>query len=191
MGEEFPCKFCKFDIPNNDDTLFVCDLCSKWSNRGCLKISKKQYQKLERDTSPWCCCACKEELFFFSKTSFYKILPTSNQLQNTEIWSNTKHPLKILVQISQIVDGSEWNTSCDYYDLEDFNKIPIGKQDLALQNISSLHIDDLKTFLNFLNINVNIICVSESRQRPLLLQISILLAKILNKHLLNQLQGVQ
>ena len=60
------------------------------------------------------------------------------------------------------MNETELNISCDYYHFEDFNK-----HDLALlrMNIFSLpaHIDDLKRFLNLLDINFDITCFSESR----------------------------
>lgn len=101
----------------------------------------------------------------------------TNQPQKTKICSKTKEKRKKFVQISQIVDGTGLNTSFDYYDyydLEDFNKIPINNWDLALlhMNISSLpvHIDDVKTFRNLLSINFDITCIFKSRlsERPLL-----------------------
>ena len=104
-------------------------------------------------------------------------MATTNQSQKNKICWKTKEKLKKFVQISQTVDGTGLNTSFDYYDyydLEDFNKIPIKNWDLALlhMNISSLsaHIDDVKTFLNLLNINFDITCIFKSRlsKRPLL-----------------------
>lgn len=94
-------------------------------------------------------------------------MPTLIQPQKTKIDSKTKKKLKNFVQTSQIVDGTELKTCFDYYDFEDFNKIPITKQDFALphMNISSTsaHIDNLKTFLKLFNTNFDSICISESR----------------------------
>ena len=52
-------------------------------------------------------------------------------------------------QVNQLFDRSENSISCDYYDVDDFNKIVINQSDLTVihLNISSLalHIDKLKT----------------------------------------------
>lgn len=104
-------------------------------------------------------------------------MPTSNQPQNTKIDIKTKEKLKTSVQINPIMDRTELNTSCDWYDFEGFNKISINKRDLPA------HTDDLKTFLKPLNRNLEIICISEIR-------LSTKTSLITKKHLLHQPQGV-
>ena len=95
MNDEISSKCCKLDLSANDDTLF-CDICCKWTYTNCLKINKKQYQKLERATSPWHYLACKEGFSFNKETGWKtknglhelmssdKILPTFNQPQKTQ-----------------------------------------------------------------------------------------------------------
>ena len=68
----------------------------------------------------------------------------------------------------QIFEQSENPLSCDYYDISDFKKLKINKQqDLSILhlNISSIsaHIDDLRTFLNLAHHKFDIRCISESR----------------------------
>ena len=57
--------------------------------------------------------------------------------------------MKKFSQISQLNDPNKYTVNCDYYDLNDFNKAIVTKQDLAVLhlNISSLifHINKLKT----------------------------------------------
>ena len=57
--------------------------------------------------------------------------------------------------------------SCDYYDVDDFNKIVINQSDLTVihLNISSLalHTAKLKLFLSLIKTKFDIICISESR----------------------------
>ena len=64
-----------------------------------------------------------------------------------------------------IFEQSENPLSCDYYDISDFKKLKINKQDLSILhlNISSIsaHIDDLRTFLNLAHHKFDIICISE------------------------------
>ena len=75
--------------------------------------------------------------------------------------------MKTFSQISQLNDPNENTVSCDYYDLNDFNKVIAIKQDLAVLhlNISSLssYINELKLLLSSFNLNFDIICITESR----------------------------
>ena len=71
-------------------------------------------------------------------------------------------------QISRLNDTNENTVRCDYYDLNDFNKVIVIKQDLAVLhlNMSSLssHHNELKLLLLSKNLNFGIICIKE-RQR--------------------------
>ena len=73
--------------------------------------------------------------------------------------------MKKFSQISQLNDPNENTVSCDYYDLNDFNKVIVTQKVLAVLhlNISSLSINKLKLLLSSLNLNFDIICTSESR----------------------------
>ena len=70
-------------------------------------------------------------------------------------------------QVSQHFDQLENSVSCDYYDVDDLNKIVINQSDLTDMhlNISSLalHIDKHKLFLILIKTKFDIICISESR----------------------------
>ena len=69
--------------------------------------------------------------------------------------------------MSQIFEQSENPLSCNYYDISDFKKLKINKQDLYALHLNipsiSAHIDDLRTFLNLAQHKFDIICISESR----------------------------
>ena len=80
----------------------------------------------------------------------------------------TKEFLKKFHEMSQIFEQSENPLSCDYYDISDFKKPKINKQQVLSilhLNISSIsaHTDDLRTFLNLAHHKFDIICISESR----------------------------
>ena len=66
-----------------------------------------------------------------------------------------------------MLEESENPVSCDYYDVNDLNKIQTHQHDLSVihLNISSLasYIHDLKLFLSVLKVSFDIICTSESR----------------------------
>ena len=73
--------------------------------------------------------------------------------------------MKKFSQISQLNDPNENTVSCDYYDLNDFNKVIVTQKILVVLHliISSLSINKLKLLLSSLNLNFDIICISESR----------------------------
>ena len=80
----------------------------------------------------------------------------------------TKELLKKFREMSQILEQSENPLSCDYYDISDFKKLNINKQqDLSTLNLNISfilpRIDDLRTFLNLAHHKFDIICISESR----------------------------
>ena len=75
--------------------------------------------------------------------------------------------MKKFSQISQLNDSNDNTVSWDYYDLIDFSKVIVTKQDLAVLclNISSLisHINELKLLLSSLKLNFDKLCTTESR----------------------------
>ena len=73
---------------------------------------------------------------------------------------------KLRNKLKQIFDETNDLISCDYYDIDELNKIHNNEQDLYIihLNISSLssNTDDLKKFLSFLCNKADIIFISES-----------------------------
>ena len=70
-------------------------------------------------------------------------------------------------QVNQLFDQSENSISCDYYDIDDLNKIVINQSDLTVihLNISSLvlHIDKVKLFLSLIKTKFDQICIFKKR----------------------------
>ena len=66
-----------------------------------------------------------------------------------------------------IFDQSENSRSCDYYDVDDLNKIEINQIDLTVIRLNTpslaLRIEKCKLFLCLIKTKFDIICVSESR----------------------------
>ena len=148
-----------------------------WSHIECVNISPKTYEKPENDdVSAWYCPICVRSLPFSElRTKELRIFFSSDTMQHTQKpqktskkteKTNSRTNEKINPN-SQLNDPNENTVSCDYYDLNDFNKVIVRKQDLAVLhlNISSLisHINELKLLLSSLNLNFDIICISESR----------------------------
>ena len=148
-----------------------------WSHIECVNISPKTYVKLQDDdVSAWYCPICVRSLPFSDlRTKELKIFLSSDTIEHTQkpqkapkkLNKQTRELMKKFSQISQLNDPNENTVSCDYYDLNNFNKVIAIKQDLAVLhlNISSLssHINELKLLLSRLNVNFDIICISESR----------------------------
>ena len=80
-----------------------------------------------------------------------------NKKSSKKLNKQTCKLMKEFSQISQLNDPNENTESCDYYDLNDFKKVIVRKEDLAVLhlNITSLssHINELKLLLCSLKLN--------------------------------------
>ena len=105
-----------------------------------------------------------KELKCFQKMSKTSVTPTQ-VTSKTNL--RTKELIKGFQKLKEILEESESPVSCDYYNGPDLNRIQIHQHDLSIVHlrISSLasHIHELKLFLSLLKVNVDIVCISESR----------------------------
>ena len=129
-----------------------------WSHIECVNISSRTYVKLQDGVvSAWYCPICIRSFSFSDlRTKELKIFLSSDTIEHTQksqkaqknLNKQTCELIKKFSQISQLNDSNENTVSCDCYDLNDFNKIIVTKQDLVVLhlNISSLssHINELK-----------------------------------------------
>ena len=175
MNPQYPCKICKNEVKDNNPSV-CCDICNMWSHTECVNMSSKTYVNLQDVVSAWYCPICIRSLPFSGlRTNELKIFLSSDTIEHTQkpqkaqknLNKQTRELIKKFSQISQLNDSNENTVSCDYYDLNDFNKVIVTKQDLAVLrlNISSLssHINELKLVLSSFNLNFDIICITESR----------------------------
>ena len=176
MNPQYPCKIFKNEIKDIDPSV-CCDLCNMWSNIECVNISSKTYEKLQDDVaSAWYCPICVRSLPFSElRTKELKIFLSSDTIEHTQkpqktpkrLNKQTRELIKKFFQNSQLNDSIENTVSCDYYDLNDFNKVIVTKQDLAVLHLNisllSSHINELKLLLSSSNLNFDIICITESR----------------------------
>ena len=174
MSIEYPCRVCKLEV-KNDDKSIQCDLCNKWNNIHCVNVSKKKYEKLKNDPLPWYRSFCENELPFpkMSNNNLKNFLHAENPIFHkiSSIKTMSKKPrgmMKRFCKINQVFDDNENATSCNYYNIDELNKLNINRHHslfILHLNISSLfsHIDDLKIFLSLLTAKVDILCLSESR----------------------------
>ena len=111
--------------------------------------------------SAWYCPICVRSLLFSDlRTKQLKIFLSSDTIGHTQkpqeapkkLNKQTFKLMKKFSQISQLSDPNENTVSCDYYDLNDFNKVIVTEQDLAV----------LKLLLFSFNLNFDIIYITES-----------------------------
>ena len=167
---EYPCGTCQTEVADNDNSI-LCDLCDKWHHTICVNVSNANYEKLKVDPNPWLCPTCAEEIPFFDlankdlKNLLSNSFPEKSILKNVD--QKTKIHLEKFKELNQVLNETENNISCDYFDIDEFKKIKIKHHDFSLLhlNISSLssHINELVTFLNLLETKFDIICITESR----------------------------
>ena len=132
----------------------------------CASNRETQYKNLKESPLPWYCPYCIIKLPFSTvkNNDLQKIINDSHnndpKLFPGKMNKKTKDFLKKFREMSQIFEQSENPLSCDYYDISDFKKLKINKQqDLSILhlNISSIssQIDDLRTFLNLPHEKIN------------------------------------
>ena len=107
------------------------------------------------------------------RTKELKIFLSSDTIEHTQkpqkapkkLNKQNRELIKKFSQISQLNDSNENTVNCDYYDLNDFNKVIVTKQDLAVLHLNislpSSHINELKLLHS--SLNFDIICITESR----------------------------
>ena len=72
----------------------------------------------------------------------------------------TKIHLEKFKELNQVLNKTENNISCDYFEIDEFKKIKF--LHLNILSLSS-HINELVTFLNLPETKFDIICITESR----------------------------
>ena len=133
-----------------------------------MNISPKTYLKLQHDdgSALYCPVCVRSSPFSDLRTKELKLFLSSDTIEHTQkpqkapkiLNKQTRKLMKKFSQISQLKDPNENTVSCDYYDLNDFSKVIVKEQYLAVLhlNISSLssHINELKFLLSNFNLNL-------------------------------------
>ena len=168
MSEHYTCRVCSLEV-ENDDKSVQCDFCDRWIHIKCAEINHQKYEKLKKDPLAWYCADCTTETPFstLSNKDFKDFLYSTTTQQPLQILQKSSKEIKKMMsrfkQVNQLADQSENSISCDYYDVDDFNKIVINQSDLTVihLNISSLalHIDKLKLFLRPLLVESSVIVI--------------------------------
>ena len=98
------------------------------------------------------------------RTSYQIFFPKSQSLKKL---IKKKFHLAKSKKLNHVLNETENNISCDYFEINEFKEIKIKQHDFLLLhlNISSLssQINELVTFLDLFQIKFEIICITESR----------------------------
>ena len=172
MSPQYPCKIWKNDVKDNNPSV-CCNICNIWSHIECVNISSKTYVNLQDDVvSAWYCPICIRSLPLSDlRTKKLKIFLSSDTIEHAKTTKSSEKLNKQTRKLinfsplnSQLNDSNKNTASCDYYDLNDFNKVIVTKQDLAVLHLNisllSSHINELKLLLS--SLNFDIICITES-----------------------------
>ena len=144
MTTEYPCGSCKYEVKQDDKSVQY-DLCNKWNHIECVGISSAYYEKVQNDAESWYSPNCSKELPFSGvrDKDLYNVI----HVQSTPLTLFINIPNKKskglthkFQQLNNLFNQSENTISCDYFDLNYFQKIKIKQQDFSLlhMNISSL-----------------------------------------------------
>ena len=172
MNEQYPCRVCKIEVEENYKSI-QCDLCNYWNHIDCVGESERKYEKLKTDPLPWYCPTCSKEMPFsqMNNKDLRNFLYSTNTPPPPKVITKSSEEIKSMMarfkQVNQLFDGNENSISCDYYDINELNKLSVNQKDLKIihLNISSLplHINELKIFLSLVKVRFDIISLSESR----------------------------
>ena len=137
LTEHYPCRVCSLEV-EDDDKSVQCDLCDRWIHIKCAEINHQKYEKLKKDPIAWYCVDCTTELPFstFSNKDFKDFLYSKTTPEALQILQKSSKEIKKMMfhfeQVNQLFDQSENSIGCDYYDIDDFNKVVINKIDLTV-----------------------------------------------------------
>ena len=136
MDPQYPCKICKNEVKDKDPSI-CCEICKLWSYIEFANISLKPYEKLQNDgLSAWYCPICvRISSFSDLRTKVRRMFLSSDNLNHEQkpqtapekLNKETRELMKKFYQIILLNDANQNTVSCDYYDLNDFNKVIVTK----------------------------------------------------------------
>ena len=168
------CRICSKKVGHLHKSV-QCDLCDQWSHIKCDGIDNKTYEALKKssDYESYFCKICKEETFAFQKLSDDEFF--TSIVKNIELKDDLNlriSPISALKTLFSDLSGHNKDEpspiNCDYYDLS----IPIPSSsncNLSIFHLNlaslSLHKDELVTSLSLLEIEFDMIALTETRIR--------------------------
>ena len=93
-----------------------------------FNVTNVNYKKLEVDFNPWLCPTCAEEIPFFAlaikdlKNLISNIFPQKSILKKVD---QKKFHLAKSKKLNHVLNETENNISCDYFEINEFKEIKI------------------------------------------------------------------
>ena len=174
----FPCGICDKNVNQNQSGVF-CDICEKWIHIKCNNTSYSEYETLqiEPDDIQWSYIKCiitnNASMFPFTLESDEVLLGLNGI--NAPSLADSLPSFEIISKLTNLPNLSDYETdenlnlniSFQYCTVEEFAAIAVPEKDLTLFHMNvrslSLHFEELSTILSCLNVNFQIIGLSEIR----------------------------
>ena len=157
----YPCAVCEKSIDDSKQSSIFCDLCKFWVHTKCSQLNFLDFQHIKACTDPWFCFKYISDLFPFGTlnnrnlSSF--VLNNKNCNANTGSSINLKPPPNLSLLFNQLNDLSSDSinknpenimTNCNYYDIDDIQKIKSKPKSLSLFHLNAYsfnkNFDDLE-----------------------------------------------
>ena len=173
----FPCGICEKNVNQNQNAVF-CDQCDKWVHIKCNNISKIEYETFQKEphnSKHWICIKCtiinNSLLFPFTLESDEVLLGLNGislpSLADSLPSFETSSTLTNLPNLSDYDtdENLNLNISSQYCTVEEVASMAVPNTDLSLFHMNigslSLHFDELHPLLTCLNVNFQVIGLSE------------------------------
>ena len=176
--KHYLCAVCKKGILNQHKAI-CCDHCNQRVYIKCSNLNDLDYSLLKSTNEFWYCVLCTS---FWNPSKYFEILPfcTVNSVISLPKWSLNKPTgalINLMNQFNNFTDDEKENElklpNCKYRDIDYFQKLPRNFKRKTLSffhmNVSSFtkNFDYFNIQLNDLNINFDILAITESRLRKI------------------------
>ena len=168
-----PCGICHKNIPDHHKSV-LCNHCNFWIHIKCTNISVAEYEGLQKepDDVPWFCPMCTAVMFPFGSLDTNEL----SNLYNYDFpsWADSEPSFEITSSLINLPNLGDYDidehlpskVNSSYHTLQDLSTLVTSDNDLSLCHLNirglSLHLDELVSTLATLNINFDVIGVSET-----------------------------
>ena len=169
MPGKYPCRVCQNNVNNNSKSI-QCDHCDSWVHFKCSNLSIAEYDHLDQSSELWLCPVClSESLPFSSDISKHKNLEKSPY---NELFSQLNQQLENIQENERDDEFENLNIpiKCSYMSSAELNdKFPTSDNTFSIFHLNiaslSLNFENPNSALCYLNLNFDVIGISETRIR--------------------------
>lgn len=173
MPVEFPCAICKKPVARNHRAV-QCDICNFWVHIKCNNTTRSQYENLMTDNeNRWGCRLCMTTSIPFQDLSNINLRAT---IEGKDFDTNRSSTFEadrleffnnIQANLEHHLEDFEIDTDiCPYASVNDLNALNCQNLTTSIFHLNinslSIHIDELRDFLNSCDIKFDIIGISET-----------------------------